>query len=199
MANANIPRGCIPVRYRSGAPYNGACNIYYVPSGYGTAIYRGDPLVTVTDSSDANGVQTVALATAGATNYITGFCIGPASGGDPPVPLLAHSPQYHPASTAGYVLVADDPEVLFEVQEDGVGGAMTVGAVGRNADLIAGTGSTVTGFSGWMLDSNTQGTGATLQMRIEQAVQRTDNDPTLTLAKWLVCVNLHTRRQLLGI
>jgi hypothetical protein len=199
MANLDAPRGLVPVRHANGAPYNGAGNIYYVPDTYDTALYIGDPVIPVTDSSDANGVPTVARATAGATNYAIGAIVAVMNGGDPAVPVTRDSPRYHPASTAGYVLVADDPDVLFEAQEDGAGGAMGVGAVGRNVDLIAGTGSNYTGYSGWQLDSNTLGTGNTLQMRIVAAVERADNDATLTNAKWLVKFNLHSLRNLTGV
>jgi hypothetical protein len=199
MANADIARGGVPVRHRNGAPYNGAANVYYVPSTYDTALYVGDPVLVVTDASDANGVPTVALATAGGGTYITGFITSLAFHGDPAIPVLRDSGRYHAASTEGYVLVADDPDLLFEIQEDGVGGAMGAGAAGRNVDLVSGTGSTVTGWSGWELDSNTLATSNTVQMRIIAAVERADNDATLTNAKWLCAVNLHSQRNLTGI
>ena len=199
MANANLARGLIPVRYASGAPYNGAANVYYVPSTYGTALYKGDPVIHVTDASDANGIPTVSRATAAGGAYMVGVMVGVISAGDPPIAQLATDPQYHAASTAGYILVADDPHLLFEIQEDSVGGVMTVGAAGRNADLIAGTGSTTTGNSGFMLDSSTLLTTATLQLRIWRPVPRADNDPTLDYAKWLVSINLHSARNATGV
>src|SRR3990167_8968541 len=186
MANVNLARGLIPVRYISGAPYNGAANVYYVPSTYATALYRGDPVIHVTDASDTNGVPTVARATAAGGNYMIGVMIGVVAHGEPPANVLATDPIYHAASTAGYILVADDPYLLYEIQEDSVGGVMTVGAAGRNADLVAGTGSTVTGYSGFQLDSSTLATTNTLQLRIRRPVERADNDPTLDYAKWLV-------------
>lgn len=198
MANANLPRGLVPVRYQSGAPYNGAMNIAYVPSTYATALYRGDPLIWVTDASDAIGIPVVARATAAGGNYISGVCAGPLSGGDPAVPVLATDPQYHVASTGGYVGIITDPYILWEIQEDSVGGVMTVGAAGRNADLIAGSGSTVSGWSGFQLDSSTLNTTNTLQLRIRETVQRVDNDATLDYAKWLVQINLHSARNLTG-
>ena len=199
MANPNVARGLVPVRHRSGAPYNGAGNAYHVPASYGTAIYPGDPVIIVTDASDANGVPTVSLATAAGGAYTIGPCVGVVPYGEPTVAVTRDSTRYHAASTAGYILVADDPDLLFEIQEDSVGGVMTVGAVGRNADFISGTGSTVTGNSGWMLDSSTLATTNTLQMRIVKAVTRPDNDPTLDYAKWLVSINLHSFRNLTGV
>jgi hypothetical protein len=106
--------------------------------------------------------------------------------------VLQSNNAYLPAATAAYVYVTDDPFLLYAAQEDGAGGAMVAGASGRNVDLIAGSGSTVTGQSGWMLDSSTLQTTNTLQMRIMQALQEVDNTAGATLAKWLVKINLHT-------
>ena len=199
MANANIARGLIPVRHRNGAPYTGAASVYHVPASYATALYVGDPVIIVTDASDANGIPTVARATAAGGAYTIGPIIGMASAGDPPTINTQDKPTYHAASTLGYVMVADDPDLLFEIQEDSVGGVMTVGAAGRNADFIAGTGSTTSGYSGFMLDSSTLATTNTLQLRIVGPVQRADNDPTLDYAKWLVAINLHSFRNLTGV
>lgn len=199
MANANIPRGLIPVAYRNGAPWNGKARRYYVPSTYGTALYVGDPVINVTAASDAFGIPTVARATAAGGNYILGAMVGVVSAGNPVVAVTRDMPLYHQASTAGYILVADDPDLLFEVQEDGVGGAMGIGAASRNVDLISGTGSTTTGYSGFLLDSNTLATTATLQMRIVEPIEREDNDPTLTYAKWLCSINLHQHIRTTGI
>jgi hypothetical protein len=82
---------------------------------------------------------------------------------------------YRAASTAEYVLVADDPDLLFEVQEDAVGGALAAVDVGLNADLVSGTGSTTTHRSGWQLDTSTKATTSTLQCRVAGFVQRPDN------------------------
>jgi hypothetical protein len=45
MANSNAPTGLTPVRYASGAPYNGAANVYFVPASDSTALYIGDPVI----------------------------------------------------------------------------------------------------------------------------------------------------------
>ena len=199
MANADIPRGLAPVCYRGGAVWNGAARRYYVPSTYATALYRGDPVIVVTAASDANGVPSVVRATAAGGNYVTGAMIGVISAGEPVIAVTRDSTTYHAASTAGYILVADDPDLLFEIQEDGIGGAMGINASNRNADLVAGTGSTSTGWSGFELDSSTLATTNTLQLRIIESIERMDNDATLTNAKWLVAINLHSQRNLTGI
>lgn len=199
MANANTPRGLVPYAYASGAPYNGAFNVYYVPSGNGTALYVGDPVIQITNSADANGVPTAEIASAGGGAYVTGAFLGIVNnGGQLVVPVLQSSPVYLPASTAAYIAVADDPNLLFWIQEDSVGGALAAGAGGRNADLVSGSGSTVTGFSGWMLDSSTLATTATLQMRVMRALQQPDN-AIGNYAKWLCRINLHSVTHTTGI
>ena len=83
MANANIARGLTPVRHINGAPYSGSGRMYYVPASDGTALYIGDPVITVTGSADAAGIPTVTRAAAGGGTYITGVVTGVISGGDP--------------------------------------------------------------------------------------------------------------------
>lgn len=199
MANANTPYGLRPYAYRSGGPYNGAVRTYYVPVGNGTALYLGDPVQIVTNSSDGNGVQTAEIATAGGGTYVLGAFMGISNNaGTATIPLLQSQTPYLPASTAAYIYVSDDPDLLYAIQEDSVGGAMVSGASGRNADLVAGSGSTYTSQSGWQLDSSTLQTTNTLQMRIVQLLQEADNAVGVN-AKWLTMINLNTFRNLTGV
>lgn len=199
MANTNKPTGLIPVRHLNGNPYNGAYNIYFVPAAYATALYLGLPLIA-TGVSDANGVPVAAIATAGATNYTIGPMVGIVDGGEPIVTVTRDMPLYHPASTAQYILVADDPDLVFEAQEDSVGGSIAMASAGtKNVDLVAGAGSNASGYSGWMLDSSTVAVGATLQCRLLRGVERPDNTMGSSYAKWLVRINLHSMRNPTGI
>ena len=159
--------GLRPVRYKSGAPYNGACNTYFVPSTDSTALFVGDP-VLIAGSADANGVATVARAAAGAR--ITGIVVG----FQPLTTAGVTELGYRAASTACYVLVADDPDLVFEAREDAVGGALAVADVGLNVDLVAAAGSTVTRKSGYLIDSSTKATTAA-QLRIFGFSQRVGN------------------------
>lgn len=183
MANSNAPTGFKPVRYKSGAPYNGAANTYFVPAADSTALYIGDPVI-VAGSADADGIPTATIATAASAGRVTGAIVGI-------VPSPTITTKYRPASTACYILVADDPDLLFECQEDAVGGALAAVDVGLNADMIAGTGSTVTGLSAWQLDTSTKATTATLQLRIFAFAQRPNNVIGAN-AKVLVRFNLPT-------
>ncbi len=201
MANANSPRGLIPWRMATNAYETGGLGLYYVPAAYATNIFVGDPVIA-TGACDAYGVPVVALATAGATNYLLGSMVGIAPGG-PNNAVLAVTRDmapYHLGTLSQYILVAHDPNQLFWVQEDSDGGFIATATAGtKNINLVAGAGSTTTGYSGWMIDSSGIGTGATLQMRIMQALVEEDNQVGANYAKWLVRVNLHSLTNTTGI
>jgi hypothetical protein len=190
----------MPEAYASGAPYNGAFQTYYVPPSYGTALFIGDPVIVVDNSADANGVPAVNKATLGSSNFITGAFIGIVNNAGLLVtPVLQSSPVYLPASVGGYIAVADDPNLLFKVQEDSNGGALAAGAASRNINLSAGSGgSTYSGFSSVQLQSSSLATTNTLQMRILRAYQSVDN-AIGNYAKWLCRINLHSITNLTGV
>ena len=192
MANVNFAFGLRPVRYIGGAPYNGACNTYIAPASYATNMFIGDPVV-ITGTSSAGTIggaySQINVATAGATNQLTGVIVG-----FEPNPSVV-SLGYGLASTLRKVYVADDPALLFEMQEDSVGGNIALASVGLNANLVSGTGSIYTKRSGWMLDSSTVAADATFQLTLRSFVDRPDNDvATEANANALVSINLHTSR-----
>lgn len=196
MANSNTPFGLKPINQNAGL-FTGQLSMYYVPTSVATSVFVGDPL-SPGGSGDAYGVADIQLGAAGGTTAgTTAFYLGPmvavvngpAAGGNATIPLTRDLPVYHTASTAGYVLVADDPNTLFTVQEDGVGGAIAATGISSNFSMIAGTGSTNTGLSGWLLDSSTTAT-TTLQMRLMRLTRAPDN-AIGTSAKWTVRINQH--------
>lgn len=192
MANVSKAGGLIPVQYLNGSPWNGKGRVYCIPDTDDTNAFAiGDP-VTLAGSADANGVPTITLATAGTGNLVLGAIVAGAGaleyGGAYGVP--ADSPIVIPAvkSRAYYVLVADDPNIIFEIQEDGDGGTIAATSVGLNANLISGTNN---GYvSGWELDSSSVAAGATLQCKILRAAQRRDNALGAD-CKWWVKINQH--------
>ena len=185
MANANAPFGLRPVRYLSGAPYTGAARKYYIPSSdTNTAVYIGS-VVKLTGGADADGIPVVTgnITTADA---VVGVVVGV-------VPVTADSTTYRANSTSRYVLVADDPNLLFEVQEDSVGGALAATACGATCILTGFTsGSTTTGLSAVMLDSSlvSETSDTDDDVRIIELVQSPGNEVG-TYARWLVRLNLH--------
>lgn len=195
MANVSRVNGLRPVKHLNGSPYNGQVNIYYLPAGDATATFVGDA-VKLGGSADANGIPTIAQAAA--TNALVGVVVGfvplkmdPVGGSMTSGSTSLDTPQYRPASTAMYALVADAPDLVFEVQEDAVGGAAAVADVGLNASLVVGSGSTTTGASGMQLDTSTKATTATLELKIRGFVVRPDNEVGSANAKLLVSINNH--------
>lgn len=201
MANVNAPKGLQPIAYMSGAPWGGAVRSYWVPSGNATALFIGDPVNLIGNSSDGNGVPGIQIASAGSAHQILGAFLGISNNaGLTTIPLLQSQTPYLPASQAAYVYVTDDPFLLYLIQEDSAGGAaMTANAAGGNANLVAGAGSTTTNFSGWQLQSSSlsqAGSDSTKQLRIISALQSiknavgTSGTPEVGVnAQWLVKVN----------
>jgi hypothetical protein len=165
MANGNVAFGLMPVRMANGDPYNGASDMFYVPATDGTALYIGDPVI-LAGSADSAGVASVTRASASAA--ITGVVVG---FGD----ATSMTAGYRAASTAAYVNVVHGADVLFEIQEDSVGGALAATDIGLNANIIVASGSAYTKRSGVMLDTNTKATDAALPLKIVGLAQRPDN------------------------
>ena len=193
MANANVARGLIPYRYTWGGMYNGAANPYYVPSSYGTALFIGDPVDIKSGSNDTNGLPSVILATVGSP--VLGVVVGIVDAGQPPIAVTRDLSPWHLASTNQYILVADDPNLLFMVQDDASSQATAPNLwAGKNANLVSGSGSTTTGYSGWQLAASTVATTNTLDLKIVMPLQQADNTigsaaNTNMNAKWLVKLN----------
>lgn len=202
MANADTPFGLRPIRHRSGAPYNGAANPYLKASGYGTAVFIGDTVLKYTDGSNTARVTApgfgefaigtlpeVRLAPVTDNTKITGVVVG--FGANPNDLEKVHSP----ASTEAVVWVCDDPEVIFEMQADGI---VTTTMIGLNAQIIqTHSGSTVTGLSGDELDisGDPPTAEASNQLLIMRLVNREDNDTELTHVKVEVMINQHSQSQ----
>lgn len=200
MANSDTPFGLRPIRHKSGAPYNGAANPYYIASDYATALFIGDPVIKVAGGSNTAAVEvpgggtfgigtlpSIEKATAGDGNRITGVIVGFA-----PLPSnLEH--KHNPASTARVAYVCDDPDIVFEIQADG---AVAAASMGLNAVLIyTHSGSTYTGLSGVELDTTSDGPAADAsnQLLILRASNREGNDTTSAWCKVEVLINQHTQ------
>jgi hypothetical protein len=195
MANANVARGLIPYAMLWGQKYNGSFNTYFVPASYGTALFVGDPVDIVSSSNDANGIPAVQLGVVGSP--LLGVVVGIINGGDMGNinAVTRDLPVYHPASTAQYLAVCDDPNVLYEIQDDASSQATAPKLfAGKNASLVTGSGSTVTGYSGWQMAASTVATTNTLDLKIMRPLQQPDNTigtaaNTNMNAKWLVKLN----------
>lgn len=152
MPNVNAPFGLRPVRYASGAPYNGACNEYFATGATGV-IAIGDPVVlagaantTEIQGRPAGTLATVTLAADGDGDPILGVCVGV-------VAVTADSLPYRANSTDRIIQVADDPNLIFQGQTNADSTAWAGTDVGSYANLKVGTASTIYGTSAWTLDT----------------------------------------------
>lgn len=201
MANANTPFGIKPIN-ENGSDWSGQGRMIAFNTDESNNIFLGDPIVP-TGVTDGNGVPFMTLATAGATHAVAGGFLGrtngPALGGNASTTLLQSDHLYRLASVLTYGFVTDDPNQLFGIQEDSVGGAITAANAGySNANLVSGSGSTSTALSGWQLQSSTAGVGnGTYQLRILGLLRAPDNLIGVN-AKWVVRLNLPALWQAAG-
>lgn len=183
MASVSRINGFRPVKTITGAPYNGQANVYFVPASDSSVIMVGDAVKLLGDARAATGVPTVTRVS-GATDIPVGIVVGIlfTGVGDaanvPPVTDL-NTPMYRRASTDRYLLVADDPNLVYEVQYAGtsVAAATITANVGLNGQFTLTAGSTTSGSSGMQLDSAGLATTATLPLKIVGFPNRPDNVP----------------------
>jgi hypothetical protein len=193
MANPDAPFGLRPVRYRSGAPYNGACNPYYIGTGDNTALFIGDPVVNAADSNSAiegdgrhpaGTLGVVTRATAGAGAAVLGIVVGVEW-------LHRDSLVYREASTERIIYVADDPNLVFHIRDDGAGTPGS-GNVNLNADIIfTHAGSTVSGRSGAELSGASLEADLDSQLYVLRAASFPDNSVAEDHCIWEVYLNTH--------
>ena len=194
MANKDKPCGLKPVKYLNGSPWNGKVTMYYHNASTTAAVYKGSCVKIDDGKADATG-KYMGCDIAGATDVVLGVAVGFAN-----TPNLAMDPtnlerDYCPANTAMYIAVVDDPNVVFEVQEDNASAYLAASVVGNTGVLVnSSAGSTTTGLSTAELDSSDTSTAiASHPLLIIGAVDRPDNTvgSSASYAKWLVTIQDH--------
>lgn len=190
MANANLSIGLRPIN-DNGTPWSGQGRLCAVPASQATNIFLGDPLIAL-GGTDAFGCPLVGLASAGAGNPILGTMLGISNGPQGSFYTITRDlPVYRQGSILNYVLITDDPNQLYVVQEDSVGGAISAATGGfANGNLVAGAGNVVTSFSGWQLQSSSVAAAAnpTYQLKLLGLVRGPDNALGVN-ADWVVRLN----------
>lgn len=193
MANTVGPRGFVPSRYADGSAWNGACNMYVVLSTEGNQINVGDTVKSAANG-DANGIPAVTKITNG-TDACRGVVVGclAANPNDPSLvgTQLDLTVQNIPASKAKnyYVLVVDDPNVMFELQDDGLA-ALTATSCNKNATYTVTNPTAPAQNSATVLSTASVATTNTLSLRLMGLVQKPNNAFGVH-ANWLVRFNLH--------
>ena len=193
---SNTPWGLKPVRYKSGSPYMGAVNEYPIASAYATNIFTGDPVISLSDGTIGIGV-----AGSNARGVFMGVKYRKTDG-------LWYHEKYWPASqvTLGsqvaLALIADDPDLVFDIQETNgsgaAGTALNLADVNLNANFYVGAGSTTTGLSGVTINNASEATTSTLNLKILRLSQDPRNlalgvtaSAGVSFANWEVCWNTH--------
>lgn len=140
---------------------------YAVASAYGTAMYKGQPVILNT-----NGTVTAGTAAADLLGIAAGFEYVDATG-KPNVSTFWPAGQTAFAGTTPVAWVYDDPNNVYEVQSDG---SIAQTAVGDQAD-VSNVGSNANGLSTCTLSATLAGAGVQAQFRIVGFSQALDNAP----------------------
>ena len=177
MPNVSRVNGLRPVRTLSGTPFK--IEECCITTADGTAAFVGD-LVKLSGTGHTDGTPEVIQCAAGDAAYgvIVAFA-----------PEPTNLNQLHrTANTLRRCSVVVGTDVVYEIEEDSVGGAMAVTDIAKCGDVAVGAGSTTTGFSGMTLDSsNVQAVDAGGQLRVLRLVPREDNAIGAN-AKWEVVI-----------
>jgi hypothetical protein len=187
MANTQRTNGFRPVKHLNGSPYNGQFNLYEIVANDGTATMIGD--LVKADSGTATDVYptcvrhgTTGEVTSGlALGVVVGFVISPTD---------LNTPQYRAASTKRFAMVADAPDLIFEVM-DGATTATTATKIGLNTGFMATAGSTVTGASGMTTGTTDATTTNSLPLKIVGIVKSPDNESGAAYQRLHVMINQH--------
>ena len=158
MSATAAPFGLRPVG-NLGGTYNGSFRQYPILSSYSTRICFGDVVKLV----DGGSTTTIEKDTGTSTATPIGIFLG-CRFIDVSTKQLTFSQQWSGAAhTEGMVYVADDPNILFEIQADG---SVNDDDLAANCALVQGTSNATLGISRVSLDISTAATTAALPIRI---------------------------------
>ena len=198
MANVSRINGFKPVKHLNGSPYNGQANIYELVANDGTLTNVGDLVKADGGTGTTNYPTCIRGGTSGEVTsglylgVVVGFIIlDGTSGANQTQPSLDVPNQVsRAASTKRLALVADDPTLIFEVQDGGTV-PCTKTLIGMNTGFLATVGSTVTGASGMTTGTTAPTTTNSLPLKIMGIVNSPDNEPAAAYQKLLVMINQH--------
>lgn len=194
MANDDQIRargGLLPVDY----PFGSYKKSYYrLLTSAAAGVYIGQPM-----AAQATG-DVAPLALANSSCVCIGSVVGFADLDLAALPSVMETTQagaYLPANTDAYVLIADDPDQDFMVQEDTGGSALTIANLFGNAAMIYRTssGDNTTGYSTAELDRSSAGTGTGGFLMLKNVHRQINSDGTLNspgnYCKWIVRITSH--------
>jgi anaerobic glycerol-3-phosphate dehydrogenase len=194
MANIDAAFGFRPIGKVGSGVNNSGTTLYTIEDNANLTAYKGDHVM-------ASGGFIVAGTASGATNvgvFNGCFYIDPTS----KKPTWSNYYNQTNVTATGSIsgstnidaYIYDDPYYLFEIQTDAT---VAKTAIGKNADSIIGTGSTVNGQSKHEMDSGsttTIATSAGLQMKIIGITKDPENDDASSAnSNWYVMFNEHVK------
>lgn len=188
MASTSAPFGLRPINLLGGQANTGSTRLYKIASGYATGIFYGDLVKLVVGGTIEKDTGTTTANPVGVflgVEYV-----------DPTTKQLWHRNQWTasttvPTGTTAWAYVLDDPDALFEIQANG---SLSQNAIGTNAALVQGAGSTSTGMSAVSLNASTIAATATLPLRIVDWVNRPGNALGDSFTNMIVRINTHFNR-----
>jgi hypothetical protein len=185
MANVNAAFGLQLFEDNSLTPLE-TC---FIPASDATATFVGDAIkLAGSAGGHTGGPVRATVAQCAATDPIYGIVQGFKQHEVPTGMDLGR--RHRPASTAMYVLVKPaNHQDVYRIQSDDDGGTLAVTDIGLNADLIVGTGNSVTGMSAMQLDTSTKATTAGLQVKIVGVDDRPSNQVGVANQDVLVRIN----------
>lgn len=206
MANVSRVNGAQPVKHMNGSPYNGMANLYEVVVGDSIPVYVGDFVVLSTGAS-TSGLQTVKSLSAHATDandvtsgLIVGAVVGIVNAKLDPldgkmttgsIALDTPTATSRAVSTKQYVMVADQIDLIYEMQSTA---SYALADVGLNADVgvlaVSGNSGT-TGQSNMYVNATSPTASASRPLQVMGYVKRPDNEAPAANNKVLVRVTTH--------
>ena len=202
MANVDAAFGFRPVGKVGSGVNNGGTTLYTIVDNYATSIFKGDHVMS-------SGGYVIAGTASGSTNlgvFNGCFYIDPTS----KKPTWSNYYSQVNVTASGSIsgstnidaYIYDDPYYLFEAQSYGT---IAKTSIGRNADTVLGTSSTVNGLSVTEIEADSGsatnvGTGAALQFKIIGITKDPENDDASAAnANWHVQFNEHLKFSSTGI
>lgn len=131
--------------------------VYSIASAYGTAIFKGDPVILNT-----NGTITIGTAAADLLGVFNGVEYTDSTG-KPNESNFWPAAQTILSGSEVRAYVWDDPDLVYDVQANG---PVAQTAIGDQADVVMGAGSTQTGLSTTVMSSTLAGAGVQAQLRV---------------------------------
>lgn len=202
MANVSRVNGFSPVKHKNGSPFNGQGNLYEFAVGETVPLFVGDAVLRSTEAT-TSGLVTVKSLSAHATDandvtagVVQGVVIAIMNGKfDPDGKMSAGSvsldtPQYAPAGTKAYVLVADAADIVFEIQSTA---SYALADIGLNADVgvLANANAKITGASPMYVNATSPTASASRPLHVIGYNRKVDNEQVAANNKLLVQFTTH--------